>query len=332
MKHFRNNKITVDYRHVCLLSLLAALVLAGMRGMLTPIALQQPTAYRIGMIITGVVLLAVLVLCAFKRTEAITVEGPMARVAAVGAAVTGATLLVFSVVTALNWQFQRPRVMPFPAKSIPTNVDQLFLYLLVIMGVLAGLSFLMLSVCWLFGGYTRRGILPLLSLSPVVWTWIRVIRYITSYASLVGLFHDLYDLATILFEMVFFVLLARYVSGEEFDSRFFVGVSLCTGVVCTVSSITQVMLFLQQNAVAFDTCALVIAPDFGVAILAFATAFAQAFGKPATEETVAPKLTVPTPPPEEEEDDPEDGEGAEFLLSDEWFTVYDPEEQPDTPD
>ena len=163
---------------------------------------------------------------------------------------------------------------------------------------------------------------PLLALAPVLWGWMRLIRYITSYASSLGLFRNLYDLGTIVFEILFFVVLARYLSGVgDKVSWYFFGISLCTGLLCTVSGAAQFVFFLAQDAASFETCALVTAPDFSVALLAFSVAFSQAFGDGYVE-PITPEVVEKV-----EEYDPEEGEGAEYLLSDQWFSVYDPEEE-----
>ena len=318
MKHLRKNRISIDSRHVCLLAVFAAVMLAFVRMSLTPVALLQPTAYRISLWITAAVLVVILALCVIKQRTTVAVDGVFSLSCAIGAAITGSSFLMFSIKAALNWQRQ-VGVMPFPSKSNPTAADQLFFHLLVIFGILAGVFFIALAVCWLLSGYTRRGILPLLCVTPVVWSWVRIIRYITSYASLVGLFHNLYDLATVLCEMVFFLLLTRYVSGESRKSRFFTGVALCTGVLCVISCVTQVGLFLRQDAASFETCALVTAPDFGVALFAFAVALAQSYATAVDEERLEQEAQ-PVPEQRSEEDE-EDGEGAEFLISETWFAM-----------
>ena len=62
-----------------------------------------------------------------------------------------------------------------------------------------------------------------------------------------------------------------------------------------------------------------MAPDFGVALLAFVTAFAQGCGIPCEEEV----FELPEKPFE----DDGDGVGAEYLISDQWFVVRDSESE-----
>ncbi len=319
MKQQQNGMTQQQLRQVCTLTAVAAVLLAILRTVLTPTAFDQPLPYGFALGVTGVLLVALLILCALKSTPPITVGGRMARVSAAGAAVVGATMLIASLVIAHEWFTLG--IMPYPSRPSAGGIDGLLICLWVIAGLAGGAFFLSLAVNWWCKGVCRRRFMPLIALAPVLWSWVRLIRYITSHVSSLGLYRNLYDLGTIVFEMLFFIVLARYVSGVgEKPFRFFFGLSLCTGLLCTISAVTQTALFLVQDQTAFETCALVMAPDFGVALLAFLTAFAQGYGIPCEEED----FEQPKEPPEEDDGD---GAGAEYLISDQWFTVYDPEDE-----
>ncbi len=311
-----------NYRYVCIVTAAAAVLLAVLRIVLTPVAFEQPAPYAIALAAAIALVAALLIFSALGKQPLSAIGGRAARVAAAAAILTGATFVIFSFEAAFSWLVEQ--VMPFPQKPLYGVVDEALLGIYLVAGLLSGVFFACLAIHWWHDQKTTRGLVPLLALAPVVWSWARVIRYITSYASTTGLFRNLYDLAMIVFEMVFFVLFARYLARlDEGASRFFFGVSLCTGLLCTVSGVSQVVFFLLQDQQAFNTCVLVTAPDFAVAFFAFAVVFALAFGKPCEEppeeESEEPEVT--------EEEDPEDGFGAEFLLSDEWFAVPDPEEE-----
>lgn len=312
------------YRHACVLTAVAAVVLAVLRTALTPTAFDQPLPYGIVVAVAGGLLAALLILSALNHVPPITVGGRMAQVSAAGAAIAGATFVIFSLVTAHDWFMLG--IVPYPNKASMTGLDEMLVFLQIAAGLAGGIVFLLVAVQWWRSERTIRRCMPLLALVPVLWSWIRLIRYVTSHVSSLGLFRNIYDLGMIVFEMLFFVQLARYLSGVgETPSRFFFGVSLCTALLCTASSITQTALFLVQDQTSFDTCALVAAPDFGVALFAFATVFSQGFGAAVAEDIEE------VPEDEETEEVGQDGQGAEYLLSDQWFAVYDPEEQ-DTAD
>lgn len=307
-------------RHACVLAVVTAGILAVLRTALTPTAFEQPLPYGIVIGVVGVWLVVLLVLSALKHTLPITVGGRMAQVSAAGAAVAGAAFAVFSGFTAYKWIVWGDT--PYPSRIAVSALDQLFVWWLIAFGAISGVLFLFLAAHWWRLKSATYRHMPLFMLVPVFWTWIRLIRYITSHVSSLGLFRNVYDLSMVVFEMLFFLLLARHLSGiGEKSSRFFFGVSLCTGLLCTISSITRVALFLGQDRSAFDTCALVTTPDFGVAVLAFSIAFAQSFGTECNKEDV-----------EELEEDSDDifGGGAEYLISDAWVSVYDPEDMADS--
>lgn len=308
---------TEPYRQrLCLISVTVAIVLAVLRVALTPLAFEIALPYGIVLGLTGVTVVALLVLSAVKHIPPVTVGGTMARVLAVAAAVLGAAMVTYIVAEFREWVLRQYTTSPFETVN---KTDQVFSVLLIVSGLLSGALFLLLAVRWWRTGVTARCAFPLLSLAPVLWGWVRLVRYITSYTSTLGLFRNLYDLGMIVAEVLFFMLLARYISGVyEKDSRFLLGISLCTGLLCAISGIAQIAFFVTQNAAAFETCALVAAPDFGVALFAFAFAFAQVFGIPQdVEDTQESQPTEPV--------NTEDGDGAEFLLSDDWFNVYDPD-------
>ncbi len=319
MKLKQNGMTQQQIRQACVLTVVAAVLLAIWRTALTPTAFVEPLPYGVALAVTGVLLVALLTLCALKSTPPITVGGRVAGVVAAGAAVAGATMLVASLVTAHEWFTLG--IMPYPSKASEGGLDGFFVSLLIVAGLIGGIFFLLLAVNWWCKGVCKRGLMPLIALAPVLWSWVRLIRYITSHVSSLGLYRNLYDLGTIVFEMLFFIVFARYVSGVgEKPSRFFLGLSLCTGLLCAISAVTQVGLFLAQDQAAFETCALVTAPDFGVAVLAFATAFAQGYGFPCEEEAFE-RQERPTA------EDDGDGVGAEYLISDQWFTVQDSEDE-----
>lgn len=317
MKLQQNKMTQQQLQQTCVLTAVAAVLLAVWRTALTPTAFDQPLPYGVVLGVTGILLAVLLAVCALKSTPPITVGGRMARVSAAGAAVAGATMLIASLVIAHQWFTLG--IMPYPSRTSVSGIDGFFICVWVVAGLAAGAFFLSLAVSWWCRGVCGRRFMPLLALAPVLWSWVRLIRYITSHVSSLGLYRNLYDLGTIVFEMLFFVVFARYVSGvREKHSRFFFGLSLCTGLLCTISAVTQAALFLAQDRMAFETCALVMAPDFGVALLSFVTAFAQGYGIPCEEGDF--EL------PEEPQEDDGDGDGAEYLISDQWFTVYDPED------
>lgn len=320
MKYTKQDNSIRFSRYVCFLTVAATAFLAVLRVALTPLAVSQPIPYGIALGTTAVLLGFLLLFSKTKSDEPCAVSGGVIRVAAGAIAVTGSAFAVFSAATLADWLTMQ--VMPYPGKTMATAFDKICLYLLVAAGFAAALLFLRLAVRWWRTKEIAVTRIPVLALAPVVWTWIRLVRYITSHVSATGLFRNAYDLAMILLEMVFFLLLARYISGVGNKApRMIFGVSLCTGLLCAISSISQIAFLLLQDAGSFETMSLVIAPDFGVALLAFALAFAHAYGEKIERDNEED--------PQEEFQVMEESGGAEFLISDASFGLYDSEETQD---
>ncbi len=323
MKYTTKDNTIRFSRYVCFLTVAATVFLAILRIALTPIATSQPILYGVALGTTVILLACLLIFSKTKIEESSAVSGDVVRVFAAFASVAGAAWVVFSIATLFNWW--TTQTMPYPNKTLATAFDKGCLYLLAAMGLVAGLLFLRLAVRWWQTKQITAVQVPVLALAPVAWTWVRLVRYITSHVSATGLFRNAYDLGMILFEMVFFLLLARYIAGVgNKASRMIFGVSLCTGLLCAISSISQVTFFLLQNGTAFQTVLLVIAPDFGIGLLAFSFAFSHAYG----EKIVCDSQELDAQQPEEIE---ELG-GAEFLISDTAFAMYDPDEAEAAPD
>lgn len=311
------------YRQAWGFAVAGAAILALLRTALTPLAADNPLPYCILLGGTGLFVAALFTLSAQWKTEPIAVAGKPACGGAASAALAGCLFTVFSVKLAYDW-FNN-HVMPYPAKSAIDSFDVLLVYVFILSGFVAGGFFLLTAWRWWTDKQTTRGMLAIPALAPVLWSWVRLIRYITSYVSAQGLFRNIFDLSMMLFEMLFLLFFARYISrvGEK-PSCFFFSVALCAGVLCAVSCITQTALFAVQNEIAFGTCALVVSPDFGIAVLALFTAFTQSLDAACKEEGT-PYSATPLIK-NESNSRGDDGEGAEFLISDEWFAVHDTED------
>ena len=297
------------YRTACMVAAVAAVLFTVMRVALTPIADAAPLAYAFSLCVLLLFVIAVAVYSALAKKEPIVVRGKSAYVSAAAATITGVSFLVYTILSVLNWWLYQ--AMPYPDKA------------------LAAIWLLCVGIRWWCAGKTVKVPMYGLALAPVVWCWVRLIRYITSYVSLGGLFHNVYEIGTMIFETLFFMLLIKVITGVgKQPSRFFMSVSLCTGFFCTISALSQAWFFIVQDAASYSTTLLVTAPDFAVAFLAFAVAIAQSVGIPAdAEEEQSIPVTVT-----KSDEEMEDGDGAEFLLSDEWFTVYDPDDEDEEPD
>ena len=308
-----------NYRHAFLASLCCTAILSVWRTVITPYAEAATVSYGILAAVTVLAVIGLLVWCGLRTESLHTPQGLPAMCMAVATALTGALLTVSSAFIAQRW-FVRGE-MPFPQKLLPTVVDTVFLYGLIFSGFFGGVCFLFLAARWLQRREAFRGMFPLAVLLPLVWTWFRLLRFEISHVSTLGLFRNVFDLGMLAAEMLFFLSFARYVSGvaEERKPRFFVGIALCTGMLCTVSVLTKFAMLCSQEAAAFSESALVTAPDLGVAVLAFATAFGQTVAsQPQNREETEPEETAVAPQeePVTEEEQPRRPLEIEDIIND----------------
>lgn len=263
------------------------------RVVIAPQSSKHSVSYGVLLVLTAVLLVALLVWCGQKREELREVYGMSATVTAAATLFTGALLIVSSVFTATRWLFLRE--LPYPQKDFLTATDKLFVFGLVVCGLLGGVFFVCLSAQWWKTKSVTRGHFPLMALFPIFWSWFRLLRYETSHVSAVGTYRSLLDLGVLVAEMLFLMAFARFAANvQEKPQRFLVGLSLCTGLLCTSGALTRFAMFCSQEGAAFEESALIAAPDIGFAVLAFAVAFGQAFA------------SEPPTPKAEEVDEPDE--------------------------
>ncbi len=212
---------------------------------------------------------------------------------------------VLSILTAV-WTFVRWKTVgewPFPAPTTPTTLSTAFLLLLCVFALLGGVFFVLQGLSWLRGK-------PLgtwgsfLSLAPLAWSWVRICQYETSFYSSLDVARHWGDLSALLLEMLFFLLLARFVSKADKPPRRLFGISLCVGVLFTAACVTRTVMALSGNQAALENSGLLAAPDLGVALLAFGVA--KAYAPAAEPEKNEPEMAVvPVPSADEEEKEEE---------------------------
>ncbi|MBO5929199.1 MAG: hypothetical protein J6Q42_04190 [Clostridia bacterium] len=266
------------YQKACWATLGATAILTVWRIAVTPQAAQGSVLHCLLPVFTVGAVLALLLWCGLKKEPLHAMKGLAATGVTATTFISGVLLTGFSVFVAERWFVKRE--MPYPQKAIATGTDKLFIVGLIVCGLVGGVFLIYLSVQWWKKRRVERGGFPLLVLTPVLWSWFRLLRYETSHVSAIATFCSLPDVAVLVVEMLFLLAFARFVSGvEEKPPRFFVGTSLSTGMLCTMGVLTGIARLFLQKTIAVSEGALIIVPDIGFALLAFSMAFGQAFSK-----------------------------------------------------
>ena len=275
------------YKVACTIAVLAVPTLSLLRSVALPRVVAGQTGGTLNTVLlalTAAILAVLLLLCAGKSEVTNVVTGRGVKPVVAGCLFTGFGMIVSAVSDWNNWK--NHKVLPYPAKTITTQADSILFYALVGLGIVAGLFFLLIAWRWSGAKYTQRKQLRLLALVPVIWIWVRIARFELSYVSSLSVYRGVYDLLMLVFEMLFFLWFARFVSGVEQEMpRFLMGSAWGVGVLSISSCVTRVVMMLVRNQVAFDSCGLIGAADLGVAVLAFAFAFGQTFSAKGEEES-----------------------------------------------
>lgn len=312
-------------RVACIVAVAAAVFISCLR-------LLGGDLYTSGLWVSLMAVVSVFLLCGVKPRAPLSVQGGFSVITAAGAMLAGVSMLVSTLGVGVDLFDKK---YPYPQPMEITALSQLLLFAMIVGGLGGGLFFVLTGVRWLGDRKTDRRMFGGVALLPVVWSWARMIWYMFSFASAVNRFSGLIELAMLVFEMLFMMMFARYVSGvEENPPRFSLALALCAVLFGLTAASTHIIAFLRQDAVLFGATALLSAPDIGITVLAAAWAAGQVFGKgtvadplpmPVEEEEAEEITEAPVPVEEEEEEQP-------FILSDEVFIVADePEEEEEEP-
>ncbi len=298
----------------------AACITAGCAAvLLTVLRLIGGGAYTAALCAAVIAVAVLFFVCGVKPRESLAVSGTPALLAAAAAALTGTALVVSALGDALDLM---DGVYPYPQPVTVTALNEILLFVMIVGGLVGGVFCVLTAVRWFSDRQTGRGQLGGIALFPVVWTWGRLIWYMTSFASAVNRFRSLVEVGMLLFEMLFLLVLARYVSGvEEQTPRFAVPIALCTAMLGLTACLTRFIALVAQDAALFSATALVSAPDIGITLLATAWVGGQLFGGG----TVAPPLPTEEEPEETPAEEPEEEESVPFLLGEEILAAPDPE-------
>lgn len=273
-----------------LLAFVATIVATVMRIFLTPRMLDTETGeFQISYVIIGILLVAIVAVFILtlagkdplpaaaqldKRTRAPIAYSGM---------LFGSILLVISSMYFLN--LLATGKTPPPNETIINKLDLTTLLLTLLFGILAGVFFIWLGMMLVSGHMKQTSSLSVVALAPVVWIWMRLVRYEVSYASAIQVSESFYDFMMLIFTMLFLFMFARYISNTGMRSpRMLIVYALCTMLLSLSGTVTKFTLYAMMEIDACQSCRLADLTDFGVGIFALFTVLALVFIKPLPKE------------------------------------------------
>lgn len=268
-------------------------------------------------------LLVLYLLCGKQRSATRSVSSVSAKLLA-GAMVFFGVSLCFSAIG--NMRDLRHNIYPYPQPLTITAVGTLLVWVGALSALVGGAFLIATALRRYLQGRTTRVSRGVLALLPVVWIWVRILWYMTSFASAANRFRSLFEIAMLLFEMLFLFAFARHLAGMEDDApRFVLPTALSAAMLGLVVCLTRFAAYLMQDAALFGNTALLTAPDLFAAVLAGVFALTQLLPRYYCAEEPAPEAEEESTPPvteseaEEEDDSP-------FLLSETDLKDEEPEE------
>lgn len=229
-----------------------------------------------GMIaVTLISMLIIAVLCFSKTAAPAATNGVTRSMSGWVATFCGALLIMSVVLDTFRWVIHGH--IPPPNDFILNNIDRWTLILSLLCGSFAGIFMIVQGFNWMAGSARNSKVLSWLSLTPVLWMWFRLARYEISYASTIDISHSFYDFAALVTASLFFLQLARAITGVGAQSKNgLVIFALFTGITA-LSSAPLIFYSLAEGA---PISSLLIAlVDATVGFFAFAIAFAPIFKK-----------------------------------------------------
>ena len=277
---------------------IATVAVTALRVLLMPQMQDNRTgdfALGYGIIIAMLLCITVFAALAYadKTKPLPAMEGLPLRTTAWSLMILGGILVLenlYDVVAYMAWD-----QMPAP-QTEAAGISGLLLNGTFVFGLLAGAWALLQGYAWLTTGQLCRGKYPLLTLAFVLWLWLRLARYVISYASAVSVVETFYDYAMLVASLLFAMAFARYISGQtDYQSPTVFWTALATALCGVSATCTRFVMYLMGETEAYRASELARPTDLMVAVFAAMVAVALALGKSSitqTEEQVADEISA----------------------------------------
>ncbi|MDD3832886.1 MAG: hypothetical protein PHR18_03165 [Oscillospiraceae bacterium] len=190
----------------------------------------------------------------------------------------GVVLLISSLFDAWKWTVYNQT--PPPNENVINRLDSTTLTFTILFGIIAGLFLIYFGLKSSQSDLRLTPLFALGALLPVLWIWVRLVRYQVSYASAIPVEQSFYDFVMLIFTMLFLFSFARYISriGES-SSRLLLVYALCASLMSLSGTIASMSLFMLGESDAYNSSNLAGIADFGLGVFAFCTALSLTFAK-----------------------------------------------------
>ncbi len=244
--------------------------------------LRDPDTGRFGAnipaIAVGVTLLVVLaVMACLAEKPRRDIRSAAAMSLALALLLCGVLVTAFSLWDTVCWLlYAEP---PAPASLLMTGLPTAFTVLMLACGLLGGVALIAYGLRILQAGGTHAGMQQYSILLPVLWVWLRLARYLMSYASAIDLSNGCFTFAMLIFELLFLFKLARHAAGVGSvrpGSLLFCAAG--AGVFALSAPLWRLWMLLQGDTAAYLSEEMASVPDAAIGLLALVFCWTLAYG------------------------------------------------------
>lgn len=160
---------------------------------------------------------------------------------------------------------------PAPCTTLMGGIDMTVLIGYMFTGLVSACYFIRLMLLFIAENTCYRGTFKVAALMPVLWMWLRIVRYELAHVSLFEMNFSIHDFAMLVFAMLFFFRIACIIAGIGGRKR---GVTLfitAAAAMCSLSSAAvRLGLYFTGDAVLYNTVEIANGLDCLIGIFALA--------------------------------------------------------------
>ena len=188
---------------------------------------------------------------------------------AITAGILGLAMAVFTVYDIVMWAgFEKT---PAPCTTLMGTIDMVVLIGYMAAGLASSLYFIRLMLVWIAENTCYRGIFKVGALMPVMWMWLRIVRYELAHVSLFEMNFSIHDFAMLVFSMLFLFRIACLIAGIGNRKRGVTMFITAAAAMCALSSVAvRFGLYLSGDAMLYQTVELANGIDLCIGLFALA--------------------------------------------------------------